>query len=40
MLFLPPGTSRLQRVHAPFVTEREIAAVTAFWKAQGEAEYV
>jgi S-DNA-T family DNA segregation ATPase FtsK/SpoIIIE len=40
MLFLPPGTSRLQRVHAPFVTEKEIAAVTDFWKAQGEAEYV
>ncbi len=40
MLFLPPGTSRLQRVHAPFVTEKEIAAVTAFWRAQGEAEYV
>ena len=40
MLFLPPGTSRLQRVHAPFVTEKEIAAVTEFWKAQGEAEYV
>ncbi|MGC9200101.1 MAG: DNA translocase FtsK 4TM domain-containing protein [Acidobacteriaceae bacterium] len=39
MLFLPPGTSRLQRVHAPFVTEKEIAAVTDFWKAQGEAEY-
>jgi S-DNA-T family DNA segregation ATPase FtsK/SpoIIIE len=30
----------VQRVHAPFVTEKEIAAVTAFWKAQGEAEYV
>jgi S-DNA-T family DNA segregation ATPase FtsK/SpoIIIE len=27
-------------VHAPFVTEKEISAVTAFWKAQGEAEYV
>ncbi|WP_263411274.1 DNA translocase FtsK [Terriglobus tenax] len=40
MLFLPPGTSRLQRVHAPFVTEKEIAAVTDFWKQQGEAEYV
>ena len=39
MLYLPPGTSRVQRVHAPFVTEKEIAAVTAFWKAQGEAEY-
>ncbi|MBS1800949.1 MAG: DNA translocase FtsK [Acidobacteria bacterium] len=40
MLYLPPGTSRVQRVHAPFVTEKEIAAVTDFWKAQGEAEYV
>jgi DNA segregation ATPase FtsK/SpoIIIE, S-DNA-T family len=39
MLFLPPGTSRLQRVHAPFVTEQEIAAVTEFWKKQGDAEY-
>jgi S-DNA-T family DNA segregation ATPase FtsK/SpoIIIE len=27
-------------VHAPFVTEKEIAAVTEFWKAQGQAEYV
>jgi S-DNA-T family DNA segregation ATPase FtsK/SpoIIIE len=40
MLYLPPGTSRLQRVHAPFVTEKEIAAVTKFWKEQGEADYV
>ncbi len=40
MLFLPPGTSRLQRVHAPFVTEAEITAVVDFWKSQGQAEYV
>jgi S-DNA-T family DNA segregation ATPase FtsK/SpoIIIE len=40
MLYLPPGTSRLQRVHAPFVTEKEISAVTEFWRAQGQAEYV
>ena len=40
MLFLPPGTSRLQRVHAPFVTETEISAVVDFWKQQGTAEYV
>ena len=40
MLYLPPGSSRVQRVHAPFVTEKEISAVTDFWKAQGEAEYV
>jgi S-DNA-T family DNA segregation ATPase FtsK/SpoIIIE len=40
MLFLPPGTSRLQRLHAPFVTEKEIADVVTFWKNQGEAQYV
>jgi len=40
MLYLPPGTSRLHRVHAPLVTEKEIAAVTEFWKNQGQAEYV
>jgi S-DNA-T family DNA segregation ATPase FtsK/SpoIIIE len=39
MLFLPPGTSRLQRLHAPFVTEKEITAVVDFWKEQGTAEY-
>ncbi len=40
MLFLPPGTSRLQRVHAPFVTEKEISDVVEFWRNQGEAQYV
>jgi S-DNA-T family DNA segregation ATPase FtsK/SpoIIIE len=40
MLYLPPGTSRVQRVHAPFVTEKEISEVVKFWKAQGEAEYM
>jgi len=40
MLFLPPGTSRLMRLHAPFVSEKETAAVVRFWKDQGQAEYV
>jgi S-DNA-T family DNA segregation ATPase FtsK/SpoIIIE len=40
MLFLPPGTSRLLRLHAPFVSEKETAAVVSFWKDQGVAEYV
>jgi S-DNA-T family DNA segregation ATPase FtsK/SpoIIIE len=40
MLFLPPRTSRLMRLHAPLVTEKETAAVVDFWKAQGDAEYV
>jgi S-DNA-T family DNA segregation ATPase FtsK/SpoIIIE len=40
MLFLPPGTSRLMRLHAPYVSEKETAAVVEFWKNQGSAEYV
>jgi S-DNA-T family DNA segregation ATPase FtsK/SpoIIIE len=40
MLFLPPGTSRLMRLHAPYVSEKETAAVVQFWKEQGQAEYV
>jgi S-DNA-T family DNA segregation ATPase FtsK/SpoIIIE len=40
LLYLPPGTSRVHRLHAPFVTEKEIAAVTDFWKKQGSADYV
>lgn len=39
MLYLPSGSSRVQRVHAPFVTEKEIAAVVEFWKQQGAAQY-
>jgi len=39
MLYLPPGTSRTQRLHAPYVSEKETAAVVSFWKEQGEAQY-
>ena len=39
MLYLPSGSARVHRLHAPLVTEREIAAVVEFWKAQGSAEY-
>jgi S-DNA-T family DNA segregation ATPase FtsK/SpoIIIE len=39
MLYLPNGSSRLHRVHAPFVTEKEIAAVVEFWKKQSLAQY-
>jgi len=40
MLYLPSGSARVHRLHAPFVTEKEIAAVVEFWRAQGTAEYV
>jgi S-DNA-T family DNA segregation ATPase FtsK/SpoIIIE len=39
MLYLPSGSARVHRLHAPFVTEKEIAAVVEFWKAQATAEY-
>ncbi len=39
LLYLPAGSARVHRLHAPFVTEKEIAAVVEFWKAQGTAEY-
>src|ERR1700685_3785947 len=39
MLYLPSGSARVHRLHAPFVTEKEIAAVVEFWRAQGLAEY-
>ncbi len=39
MLYLPSGSARVHRLHAPFVTEKEIEAVVEFWKAQGAAEY-
>jgi S-DNA-T family DNA segregation ATPase FtsK/SpoIIIE len=39
MLFLPPGSSRLVRVHGAFVTENEINEVVSFWKAQARPEY-
>jgi S-DNA-T family DNA segregation ATPase FtsK/SpoIIIE len=39
MLFLPPGSSRLTRVHGAFVTEPEINGVVDFWKAQAKPEY-
>jgi S-DNA-T family DNA segregation ATPase FtsK/SpoIIIE len=37
MLFLPPGTSRLLRVHGAFLDENEVAKIVAHIKAQGGA---
>jgi S-DNA-T family DNA segregation ATPase FtsK/SpoIIIE len=39
MLYLPAGTSRVLRLHAPFVTEKEIALVVESWRSQGTAQY-
>lgn len=39
MLFTPPGTSGLVRIHAPWSKEEEIEEVVEFLKAQREVEY-
>ncbi|MDX2268541.1 MAG: DNA translocase FtsK [Bryobacter sp.] len=39
MLFLPPASSRLLRVHGAYVGEGEIQDVVEFWKQQAQPEY-
>ncbi|HEX4998992.1 MAG TPA: DNA translocase FtsK [Terriglobia bacterium] len=39
MLFLPPGSSRLMRLHGALVTEEEVAKVVDFLKQQGKPTY-
>ena len=40
MLLLPPGTSMPVRVHGAFVSDDEVHAVAADWKARGAPDYV
>jgi DNA segregation ATPase FtsK/SpoIIIE, S-DNA-T family len=39
MLYLPAGSSRLHRIHGPYVHESEVAAVCDFWREQAKAIY-
>ena len=39
MLYLPSGSARVVRLHAAYVTEKEIAATVEFWRQQGTAQY-
>jgi S-DNA-T family DNA segregation ATPase FtsK/SpoIIIE len=39
MLFMPPGSARLLRLHGPLVTEKEIGKVVPWWKSQSEPQY-
>jgi S-DNA-T family DNA segregation ATPase FtsK/SpoIIIE len=39
LLYLPNGSARVHRLHAPLVTEKEIAAVVEFWRSQAQAQY-
>ncbi len=40
MLFMPPGTSSLTRVHGAYISDDEVHAVVEFIKAQSEPEYL
>src|SRR6516165_514492 len=39
MLFMPPGSAKLRRLHGPFVSETEIRKVCDFLRAQGSPKY-
>jgi S-DNA-T family DNA segregation ATPase FtsK/SpoIIIE len=39
MLFLPPGTSKLQRMHGAFVSEEEVTALVRFLREQGSPTF-
>jgi len=39
MLFLPPGSATVQRIHDSYVSEPEITKVVNFLKEQGEPQY-
>lgn len=34
MLFLPPGTAKLQRIHGAYVSDAEVQRLTEYWKSQ------
>jgi S-DNA-T family DNA segregation ATPase FtsK/SpoIIIE len=39
LLFMPPGTSRLKRIHGAYVSEEEVSRVVEFLRAQATPEY-
>ncbi len=39
MLFMPPGTAKIQRIHGAYISEKEIQRVVTFLKGQGTARY-
>jgi S-DNA-T family DNA segregation ATPase FtsK/SpoIIIE len=39
MLFLPPGTAKLQRIHGAYISEAELGRIIAFLKSQGKPDY-
>ena len=39
MLFLPPGTAKLQRIHGAYISEVELSQINAFLRGQEKPDY-
>jgi DNA segregation ATPase FtsK/SpoIIIE, S-DNA-T family len=39
MLFLPPGTAKIQRIHGAYISEVELTRITGFMKSQKQPDY-
>jgi S-DNA-T family DNA segregation ATPase FtsK/SpoIIIE len=39
MLYLPPGTAKLQRIHGAYISDDELNHLIEFWKTQKAPEY-
>jgi S-DNA-T family DNA segregation ATPase FtsK/SpoIIIE len=39
LLHVPPGSSKLERIHGPYISEKEVQAVTEWVRTQGSPEF-
>jgi len=39
LLYVPPGSSKLERIHGPYISEKEVEAVTQWSRQQGSPEF-
>jgi S-DNA-T family DNA segregation ATPase FtsK/SpoIIIE len=39
LLYVPPGSSKLERIHGPYISEKEVEAVTEWVRQQGSPEF-
>jgi len=39
LLYVPPGSAKLERIHGPFISEKEVEAVTEWVRQQGSPEF-
>ena len=40
MLFLPPGTAKIQRIHGAYISEEEVSSIIEFLKTQKSPDYI